>query len=279
LLGATVIVRKKFDARAVLADIARHKVDVMIAVPVMLQRLLEVPDSDRDHHDLSSLRAVLTSGAPLSGELAGRFMTAFGPVIFNLYGSSETGFGAIATPGDLLAAPGTVGFPPAGTSVRILGPEKQSLPAGEIGRVFLRTGLAFKGYVGGGSKEVIDGYMDAGDMGHLDAAGRLFIDGRADDLVISGGEKIFPREVEELLATYPAISETAVIGAPDAEFGQRLIAFVVVRADAKVSEEELRNFTKERLARYKVPRDFVFVAQLPRNALGKVVRSQLTPPV
>jgi acyl-CoA synthetase (AMP-forming)/AMP-acid ligase II/NAD(P)-dependent dehydrogenase (short-subunit alcohol dehydrogenase family) len=275
LLEATVIVRRRFDARAVLADIARHKVELLIAVPVMLERMLEVPESIREH-DVSSLRAVLVSGAPLSGDLAARFMAAFGPCLFNLYGSSETGFGAIATPNDLRAAPGTVGFPSAGTKVRILGPQQQSVSVGDIGRVYLRTGLAFQGYVGGGAKDVIDGFMDTGDIGHLDAVGRLFIDGRADDLVISGGEKVFPGEVEQILATHPAIAEVAVVGAPDKEFGQRLVAFVVVRVGAAVSEDELRAYSKERLARYKTPRDFVFVPQLPRNALGKVLRKQLS---
>lgn len=277
LLGAAVVLRR-FEPKAILADIARHRVELMIAVPIMLERILEIPESERRKYDHSSLRAVLTSGAPLSADLSKRFMDAFGPCLFNLYGSSETGFGAIATPADLIAAPGTVGYPPAGTKLRVLGPDHQSLPREKQGRVFLRTGLAFKGYVGGGTKEVIDGYMDSGDIGHLDSSGRLFIDGRADDLINSGGEKVFPSEVEQLLATHPAIAEVAVIGAPDPAFGQRLIAFVVARSGVTITEDELRAFTKERLARYKVPRDFVFVPELPRNAMGKVVRSRLVGP-
>jgi len=274
-LGATVVVRRRFDPRAVLEDIARHHADVLIALPSMLRQLLDVPELVRANLDLSSLRAVLTSGAPLGAELATKFHSAFGPCLFNLYGSSEIGFGAIATPADLLAAPGTVGYPPAGTEIRILDQGGLSLEAGKVGRVFLRSGLAFSGYVGGGSKEVIDGFMDSGDVGHLDTAGRLFVDGRADDLVISGGEKVYPAEVEEVLASHTGIAETAIVGVHDERFGQRLRAFVVTRPGVALGEEELRAYLKDRVARFKVPRDFVFVGELPKNALGKVLRRDL----
>jgi fatty-acyl-CoA synthase len=276
-LGAAIVIRRRFDPEAVISDIARHKVGVMIAVPSMLRRLLDVPESVRSAHDLSSLRAVLSSGAALGGELGTRFMEAFGPCLYNLYGSSEVGFAAIATPEDLQAAPGTVGYAPAGTELRILGPDGQLLPAGQVGRVFVKTGLAFSGYVGGGSKEVIDGFMSTGDFGHLDVAGRLFVDGRADDMIISGGENVFPGEIEEVLASHPAIAEVAVFGAADEQFGQRLRAFVVVRDGMDIGEEALRAYLKERVARFKLPRDFVFLPRLPRNALGKVVKRELIP--
>jgi fatty-acyl-CoA synthase len=248
---------------------------VLIAVPAVLRRLLDVPAEVRATFDLSALRAVVVSGAPLGADLSARFTAAFGPCLYNLYGSSETGFGAIATPDDLRAAPGTVGYPPAGTDVRILGPDGHPLPAPQIGRVFLKTGLAFSGYVGGGGKEVIDGYMSTGDLGHVDAAGRLFIDGRADDMIISGGENVFPGEVEEVLATHPGVAEVAVIGVADGQFGQRLRAFVVARPGEAPTDETLRAYLKERVARFKVPRDFVFVSELPRNALGKVLKRNL----
>lgn len=275
LLGAAVVVRKRFDAEAVLADIARHRVSVMIAVPSMLQRMLDVPESIRKQHDLSSLKAVLSSGAALGAGLSAKFMEAFGPCLYNLYGSSETGFGAIASPDDLKAAPGTVGFAPADTEIRVLSPEGQPLLAGQVGRVFSKTGMAFSGYVGGGNKEVLDGFMSTGDLGHLDATGRLFIDGRADDMIISGGENVFPVEVEEVLAGHPAVAEVAVVGVPDEQHGQRLRAFVVLRAGETADDESLRAYLKDRVARFKVPRDFVFLAALPRNAIGKVVRKEL----
>jgi acyl-CoA synthetase (AMP-forming)/AMP-acid ligase II/NAD(P)-dependent dehydrogenase (short-subunit alcohol dehydrogenase family) len=277
LLGAAVVIRRQFDPETVLAGIARHRVAVVIAVPSMLRRLLDVSESVRSGHDLSSLKAVLSSGAPLGGQLGTRFMNAFGPCLYNLYGSSETGFGAIATPEDLVAAPGTVGYPPAGTEVRVLDPNGNHRPAGQVGRVFLKTGLAFTGYVGGGTREVIDGFMSTGDLGHQDAAGRLFIDGRADDMIISGGENVFPGEIEDVLASHPAITEAAVVGESDEQFGQRLRAFVVVHPGCSIREDELRAYLKNRIARFKVPREFVFLPDLPKNAVGKVLKRNLLP--
>ncbi len=275
LLCATVVVRSRFDAESLLADIARHRVSVVIAVPSMLKRLLDLPEAVRSGYDLSSLRAVLSSGSSLGGDLSRRFMGAFGPCLYNLYGSSETGFGAIATPQDLMESPGTVGFPPVGTEVRILTPQGAPLPAGEIGRVFLKSDLAFGGYTDGGTRELIDGFMNTGDLGHLDSQSRLFIDGRADDMVITGGENVFPVEIEEALGAHAAVAEAAVIGVADEQFGQTLRAYVVLREGSLIGDEELRTYLKERLARFKVPRRFVFVTHLPRNALGKVAKREL----
>ena len=241
LLGATLVIRRRTTPESVLADIARYRAEVIVAVPALYQRLLDLPEEVRSEHDLSSLQAALSSGGPLGGELGSRFMATFGPCLFNLYGSSETGFGAIATPADLLAAPGTVGYPPIGTSIRILDPAGKPAPAGKVGRVFLQTGLVFAGYTDGGNKERIDGYTSTGDLGRFDSAGRLFIDGRADDMIVSGGENVFPLEVEEVLATHPAVAEVAVIGVPDEQFGQRLRAFVVARVGDSPSAEELRS--------------------------------------
>jgi acyl-CoA synthetase (AMP-forming)/AMP-acid ligase II/NAD(P)-dependent dehydrogenase (short-subunit alcohol dehydrogenase family) len=275
LLGATMIIRRRYSAEEVLHDIPRYKVEIFVTVPTMLKRLLEAPESARRELDFSSFRAVLSSGAPLGSELSNRFVQTFGPCLYNLYGSSETGFGAMATPADLTAAPGTVGYPPIGTSIRLLDATGQPVPAGQIARVFVRTGLVFAGYVGGGDKERIDGHVNTGDLGHLDGAGRLFIDGRADDLVVSGGEKVFPLEVEEVISSHPSVLEAAVVGLPDDQFGQRLKAFVVARNGEVLGEEALRAYLKERIARFKVPRDFVFLPQLPRNAAGKVLKREL----
>ncbi len=202
-------------------------------------------------------------------------MKSFGPCLYNLYGSSEMGFGAIATPADLQEAPGTVGHPPIGAELHILDTEGQPLPNGQLGRVFVKSDLAFSGYTGGSAKETIEGCINTGDLGHLDSSGRLFIDGRSDDMIKSGAEIVFPLEIEEALGDHPGVSEVAVTGVSDPEFGQRLRAFVVRREGVAASEDDLRAYLKERVARFKVPRDFVFVAELPRNALGKVVKRDL----
>jgi fatty-acyl-CoA synthase len=135
--------------------------------------------------------------------------------------------------------------------------------------------MAFEGYTGGGGKEAIDGLLSSGDVGHLDAAGRLFIDGRDDEMIVSGGENVFPREVEDLLADHPAVVEVAVIGVPDKEFGQRLKAFVVTGEDAELSDTEVRDYVKANLAAYKAPREVEFLDELPRNATGKVLKRVL----
>jgi fatty-acyl-CoA synthase len=135
--------------------------------------------------------------------------------------------------------------------------------------------MVFEGYTGGGGKEIIGGLMSTGDVGHFDAGGRLFVDGRDDEMIVSGGENVFPREVEDLLADHDEIEEAAVIGVQDDEFGQRLRAFVVPRNGAELSEETVKGYVKDNLARYKVPREVVFLPELPRNATGKVLKREL----
>jgi fatty-acyl-CoA synthase len=275
-LGATLVLRRRFDPAELVSDVARHRVDAVIGVPTMLRRVLDLSPTIRSRVDLSRVRAWISSGAALSPELGTRFMQAYGPLLYNLYGSSETGFGALATPRDLQAAPGTVGRPPVGTELRIVDANGQRVAAGEIGTLLVRSRLVFAGYEGGGNKEIIDGFMSTGDMAHVDGNGRLFIDGRADDMIVSGGENVHPQEVEDLLAAHEAVAEAAVIGVPDEEFGQRLAAFVVRRGE--ITEAALRDHVRAHLARYKVPRDVVFVDELPRNAAGKLLKRQLLSP-
>jgi fatty-acyl-CoA synthase len=244
-------------------------------VPVMLSRLLALPEEQRRRHDLSSLRIVFVSGSQLEGDLALRALDALGDVVYNLYGSTEVAYATIATPEDLRAAPGCAGRPPFGTTVKILDDAGRELPPGRTGRIFVGNVAQFEGYTGGGGKEVVDGLMSTGDVGHFDAGGRLFVDGRDDEMIVSGGENVFPREVEELLARHDAIEEAAAIGVPDEEFGKRLAAFVVLRPDHELTEDEVKDFVKENLARYKVPRDVTFIAELPRNPSGKVLKRDL----
>ncbi len=278
LLGARIVTTTRFDPEATLALVEQHRVTVLVVVPVMVQRIMALPDAVLDRYDTSSLRIVGASGSALPGDLANRFMDRFGDVVYNLYGSTEIGWASIATPTDLRAAPGTAGRVPRGTELRIIDPDGRPLAVGERGRIFVRSGLLFDGYTGGGSKDVIDGYMSTGDVGHLDADGRLFVDGRDDDMIVSGGENVFPREVEDLLADHEGVADVAVIGVPDDDYGQRLRAFVV-RADnaqgAAAEERALKHHVRRHLARYKVPAHIAFVEELPRNATGKVFKRDL----
>ncbi|MEV8371630.1 AMP-binding protein [Kribbella sp. NPDC056861] len=274
-LGSPLVLARRYDAAALLASIDRTRAGAIVAVPVMLQRMLEVGPAGIAQHDLSSLRAVISGASALGPALAERFIAQFGPVLCDAYGSSEIGIATIATSADLAAAPGTVGRPCLGSSVRILGDDDRPVATGITGRIFAGGGLVFGGYSDGSSKTTVDGRMSTGDLGHLDAAGRLFVDGREDDMIVSGGENVYPVEVEDCLMSHPGVVEAVVVGVPDEEFGQRLIAYVVP-AGGGVTEEELIDHVRANLARCKAPRKIVLMEDLPRNATGKILRSKLT---
>jgi fatty-acyl-CoA synthase len=275
MFGDAMVLERFFDPERTLASIERHRAQVLVAVPVMLSRILELPEEVRARYDTSSLRLVPLSGSALPGDLATRFMNAFGDVVYNLYGSTEVGAVSVAVPDDLRAAPTTAGRPPRGTEVRLLDDHDRDVAPGETGRIFVRSPLSFDGYTDGATKIVVDGFMHTGDTGHRDAAGLLFVEGRDDDMIISGGENVFPAEVEDVIAQHPGVVEAAVIGVPDAEFGQRLKAFVVPRAGAQLGADDVRDHVRANLARFKVPREVEFVETLPRNATGKVMRRHL----
>ncbi|HEY5317085.1 MAG TPA: AMP-binding protein, partial [Solirubrobacteraceae bacterium] len=275
-LGTTVVVRRRFVPELVLSDIAEHRCTALIVVPVMLRRIVDELESAPGRFATSSLRIVLLSGAQLEAELARRAMAALGDVIYNFYGSTEVAWATFATPEDLRAAPGTAGRPPFGTVVKLFDHDGAPvLGANHPGRIFVGNGFQFEGYTGGGHKDMIDGLMSTGDVGHFDDAGRLFIDGRDDDMIVSGGENVFPGEVEELLITQEAIAEASVIGAEDPDWGWRLVAFVALRPGQELTEEQVKDFVKANLARYKVPREVHFLAELPRNPTGKVLKREL----
>ncbi len=274
-LGSTLVLRRRFDPEDTLRAVAQHRATALIVVPVMLQRILELPAAARERHDLDALRVIASSGSALPGPLAQRVMDAFGDTLYNLYGSTEVAWAAIATPEDLRAAPGTAGKTPRGTVVQIIDEDDHPLPAGRTGRIFVGSELLFEGYTGGDDKARLGALMATGDVGHFDDDDRLFIDGRDDDMIVSGGENVFPTEVEDLLHRLPGVREVAVIGVPDAEFGQRLRAFVVLADDAGLTAEELKEHVRANLARFKVPRDVLLVSDLPRNATGKILKRTL----
>jgi acyl-CoA synthetase (AMP-forming)/AMP-acid ligase II/uncharacterized membrane protein len=274
LLGSTVVLRRKFSPEGTLQAIAEHQCTCAPMVPVMVQRIMDLPDETRRKYDVSSLRTVPVSGSALPGELAIEFMDEFGEVLYNLYGSTEVAWATIATPADLRAAPGTAGMPPRGTIIKIVDEQGREVPTGEVGRIFVGNEMLFEGYTGGGNKDMLDGLMATGDVGSIDEEGRLFVSGRDDEMIVSGGENVFPREVEDLLAKHQKVSDVAIVGVDDEKFGQRLKAFVVAKNGAP-SEDELKQYVKSNLAGYKVPREIVFLDELPRNATGKVLKREL----
>ena len=224
---------------------------------------------------MSCLKVVGASGSALPGDLANQWMDEFGDNLYNLYGSTEVAWATIATPEDMRAAPGTAGRPPRGTVIRIVDEDDNDVKPGDTGRIFIGNQMAFEGYTGGGGKDHLGDLLSSGDVGHFDEEGRLFIDGRDDEMIVSGGENVFPREVEDLLSDHDGVSEAAAIGVDDEQFGQRLRAFVVKEDGAEVSEDELKDHVKSNLARYKVPREVEFLDSLPRNATGKVLKREL----
>ncbi|WP_246257081.1 AMP-binding protein [Amycolatopsis anabasis] len=279
LLGATFVLHRKFDPRRALDDLGQHGCTSLVAPPVMLQRMLEVPGAELSTCDSSALRIVLSGGSALPTWVANRFIERFGPVLYNVYGSTEVSWATIATPRDLIEAEGTAGRPPRGTRVAVLGDSGEVQPIGEVGRIFVGNEMLFEGYTEADAvTETQLGLMCTGDLGYFDEKGRLFIAGRADDMIISGGENVFPREVEDLLMLREDIREVAAVGVPDEEYGQRLVAYIVPEPGFEVSAGEVRAYVKRNLAKFSVPREVIFLDELPRNPAGKVITRELPDP-
>jgi fatty-acyl-CoA synthase len=275
MLGSTLVLRRRFKPATVLADIEKHRATAMIVVPVMLSRILDHIEKMDTKPDLSSLRIVFVSGSQLGAELAQRAMNDIGPVIYNLYGSTEIAFASIARPQDLQKNPATVGPVVKGVRIKLFDENGKEVPQGEVGRIFVGNTFPFEGYTGGGHKQIIDGLMSSGDVGYFDEDGLLYVSGRDDEMIVSGGENVFPAEVEDLISGHPEVVEATAIGVEDKEWGHRLRAFVVKADGASIGEEDIKSYVKEHLARYKVPREVVFLDELPRNPTGKILKREL----
>jgi acyl-CoA synthetase (AMP-forming)/AMP-acid ligase II len=277
LHGAPIVLARKYTPAEFLRMAQDHRVDAVFAVPVMLQRVLELPpDELASAWSRHRPRIVAVSGSALPAELATAFMDRFGEVVYNLYGSTEVSWVSIAGPADLRAAPGTAGRAPAGTRLVILGDDDRPVPRGQEGRVFVRNDMPFEGYTREGvDVERSGGMLGTGDIGHLDEHGLLHLTGRADDMIVSGGENVHPGPVEDLIAARPEVREAAVTGVDDEQYGQRLAAYVVLEQGAQVDAEAVRGWVRAELSRFAVPRDVVFLDELPRNATGKIVHREL----
>ena len=275
MLGSTLVLRRKFKPANVLADIEKHGVTALIVVPVMLSRILDEVEKTSPKPDLSSLRIVFVSGSQLGGELATRALKDLGQVVYNLYGSTEIAFATIARPQDLSINPSTVGPVVKGVKVKLFDDNGKEVPKGEVGRIFVGNTFPFEGYTGGGHKAIIDGLMSSGDVGYFDEHGLLYVSGRDDEMIVCGGENVFPAEVEDLISGHPEVVEATALGVEDKEWGHRLRAFVVKTEGASVDEDTIKAYVKDNLARYKVPREVVFLDELPRNPTGKILKREL----
>jgi acyl-CoA synthetase (AMP-forming)/AMP-acid ligase II len=270
-MRGTLVLHRRFDPVQTLRAISQHNRVDLFAAPVMVQRLMDLPPETLHQHDVSSLRLAAVSGSTLPGDLALRFMDHFGDKLYNIYGSTEASWVSIANPRDLRAHPGTAGRPPRGTMLAILDEHGRPVPDGIRGHIYAANELMFEGYTSGAPSDMREGLLGTGDLGHIGGSGLLHVDGRVDDMVVSGGENLFPREVEDVLARLPDVLEVAVIGVPDQEYGQRLAAYIVPRRGATIDADFVRRYVREQVARYAVPRDVHFIGMLPRNAVGKVV--------
>jgi acyl-CoA synthetase (AMP-forming)/AMP-acid ligase II len=275
LMACTIVTRRKFDPEVTLKLIDRHTASGVVVVPVMLDRIMELPAQIRDRYSCRSLRFAAASGSRLRPDVAIAFMDQYGDVLINNYNATEAGMIASARPEDLRAAPATAGKPAPGTQIRILDERFDELPVGEIGQIFVRSGTLFGGYTSGTTKGFHDGFMASGDVGYFDEGGRLFVVGRDDEMIISGGENIYPIEVEKALMTHPAVTEAVVLGVEDENYGQRLVGFVIPRGAETATPDALKQHVRETLASYKVPREIIMLNELPRNATGKVLRAAL----
>jgi len=275
MLGSTLVLRRRFKPATVLADIEKNKVTAIVVVPVMLSRILDALDAMERKPNLSSLRICFVSGSQLGAELATRAMKDLGPVVYNLYGSTEIAFASIARPQDLSINPATVGPVIKGVKVKLYDDNGKEVPPGEVGRIFVGNTFPFEGYTGGGGKAIIDGLMSSGDVGYFDEHGLLYVSGRDDEMIVSGGENVFPAEIEDLISGHPEVVEATALGVEDEEWGHRLRAFVVKTDGASIDEEGIKKYVKDNLARYKVPREVVFLDELPRNPTGKILKREL----
>jgi acyl-CoA synthetase (AMP-forming)/AMP-acid ligase II len=274
-MACTIVTRRKFDPEATLELIDRERATGLCVVPVMFDRIMELPDEVRTRYSGRSLRFAAASGSRMRPDVVTKFMDQYGDVIYNNYNATEAGMIATATPQDLRAAPDTAGKPAEGTEIRILDADFREVPTGETGSIYVRNSTQFDGYTSGTTKDFHEGFMSSGDVGYLDDAGRLFVVGRDDEMIVSGGENVYPIEVEKALTAHPDVVEASVIGVDDEQFGQRLAAFVVLTDGGSATPEALKHYVRENLANYKVPRQITILDELPRNNTGKIVRREL----
>jgi fatty-acyl-CoA synthase len=271
VVGTTLVLPPRFDPEELLQTIAERETTAVVLVPVMLRRLLEVADAP----PTPSWRIGLLSGSALPAALQERAEQRFGRIFYDLYGSTEVGWAAIATPRDKQERPGTVGSPSGGMVVVAVDDDGRPVPPGEVGQIRVQSAMSFRGYTGIEGSEPVEGAIDTGDLGHVDADGYVFLSGRADDMIVSGGENVYPSEVEAVLDHHPDLLEAAVVGVPDEEYGEVLHAHVVPREGATLAAEDVIAYAREHLARFKVPKRVHLREHLPRNAAGKVVKGEL----
>ena len=273
LAGATLVFDGRFSAERAVATMLAENCTAFVAVPTMLKRIMDLDDAVLQ--PLSGrLRIIGSGGARLDPDLVTAVTERFGPVLHNLYGATEVSYITIATPADLAHDPSCAGSAPLGVRVAIL-IDGMPVGPGRVGDIYVRTGAQMRSYTDGSSKHSVDGMVATGDTGYLDGADRLYVRGRSDSMIVSGGENVYPEEVELALHRHPGVADATVFTVDDADFGQRLSAVVARRAGHDVDDTALKEHIGRELSRSRVPRDIVFVDEIARTATGKVTRAWL----
>jgi long-chain acyl-CoA synthetase len=274
--GGQAIVLSKFSIERMLSLIEEHRITKAHMVPAHFAAYFALPAAERSRHDVSSLRCIVSGTAPLAQPMKERIVEAFGPDVLNeRYGSTEASIVSNLRPADQLRKQACVGLPFPMVEVEIRAPDGAVLPHGEVGELWSRSPLMFSGYwrrPEAQARAIRDGWVSAGDLARRDEEGYLYLVDRKDDMIISGGENVYPREIEERLLQHPAVEEASVVGLPHEYWGEAITAFVHLRAGAQADEAGLQRFCAERLARWKVPKQIHFRGPLPRNSMGKVLR-------
>jgi long-chain acyl-CoA synthetase len=279
LYGERLVLAERFDAEQTLALIERHRIDVAYLTPTMYVRMIRLPDSVWERYDVSSLRFVASTGAPCPPDVKHAIIQRLGPVIHETYASTEAGLITLASSADALARPGTAGRPVGSAELRILDDQGRECAPGEVGTIYVRQ-PAYADFTYQNAPEARraierDGLLTLGDVGYIDEDGYLFVCDRSADMVLSGGVNIYPAEIEHALLRLPGVHDCAVVGLPDAEYGERLHAVVQPDAGAALNVDAMQASLREVLAGFKVPRTFSTTDALPRDDNGKVARGRV----
>jgi acyl-CoA synthetase (AMP-forming)/AMP-acid ligase II len=282
LFGQTVVVMPRFEAEAALATIARHRCSTTFMAPTLLKRLVDLPAAVRARYDVSSLRAIVMAAAPCPMRVKEAVLAAFGPVLYEFYGSTELGVNTVLEPADVLRKPGSCGRAAPGVVLAVLDDEGRPLPPGQPGELWIqRDGSVFDGYYKKpeATRQATRGdWLSVGDVAYLDDEGFVHVCDRKRDMIISGGVNIYPAEIEDVLHRHPEVADVAVFGVPDDEWGERVHAAVHPRPGAALTAQAVIDFARVHLAGYKVPREVSFHADFPRDAAGKLVKRLLRDP-
>jgi fatty-acyl-CoA synthase len=277
-VGGCNVILRHFDPENVLRVIERERITCTLVVPTMLARIMALPNEVLRRYDTSSMRWIMSGAAPLPTDLARRVEDSFGPILYNFYGATESGLVTLALPGEHTARPGTIGRAIGGNHVRLLDGEGRDVPVGQVGELYTRNSMMMDGYHGNeaATKAAMrEGYVSVGDMASCDGDGYYYLADRKTDMVISGGVNIYPWEIEQRLHEHVAVLDAAVVGVPDAEWGESLAAFIVLQPGQQASAEELIDHVRTKLADYKRPRRVWFLDALPRNPTGKILKREL----